>query len=778
MNSKQPLLPDDDLSPLRRLIPWLAILWLVIYWFLFFTTRLPNASNADRELYRSDILFNLPELLGELISGDPSPHSGWKNLPQRYGIIALAMVIVAAAFSTGNLLLRAMRLDTGLDRTSHLALAGGVGLSVVSLFTLGCGQLGMLWQSLFAAVFGMVILAELALQWKSRQKSDKRPHSPRKPYRWLGLVCLLVSIPFLCCMLLGSVLPPTDFDVKEYHLGGPKEYFLAGRVQFLPHNVYTSFPFLTEMLLLAGMVLRGDWENGALVGQAVLMAFAPIAALGVAGVARRVGGEAAGWLAALAYLSIPWTYRISIIAYTEGALCAYVVLTLLAFLLWRERRGITGSHWNTTGTVLLGMLAGSAVATKYPGMILVVIPFAIAGFVTATRTPGATVRTVVPACLLYLAGVLITFGPWMFKNLIETGNPVYPLLYSLFGGVDWNEELQAKWKAGHPPLLLTPGWYDLRGVLFANDWQSPLLFGLAPLAFLQARKRQVVEVAGYALVLLAGWYLFTHRLDRFWVPMNSVMAVLAGCGLAAILGWNRSSTEGSPSVSPKKKSTRHTPPGTFDVVTLVKNGVVFVLIASAVLYNFVFVTTPLGGYNAYFMDYATARAKTETRSVTLLKEMELPPDSKVLFVGEAELFDAKFPYAYSTVFDQNLLELWTADKTTSGEWTMRSRQEILKKLHEEGIDYVLVNWNEVLRYRTTYGFTDYVTPERFEQLVKMGILSPTGFFKGLQEFRPWDRLDPRWQQEIERWAPSLKVELNQSYWMLQFQVFMVNPTLE
>ena len=76
-------------------------------------------------------------------------------------------------------------------------------------------------------------------------------------------------------MLLGALLPSIDFDVKEYHLQGPKEWYLAGQITFLEHNVYTSFPFLTEMLSLSGMLIFDDWFWGALVGKTVLMTFAP-----------------------------------------------------------------------------------------------------------------------------------------------------------------------------------------------------------------------------------------------------------------------------------------------------------------------------------------------------------------------------------------------------------------------------------------------------------------------------------------------------------------------
>ncbi len=68
-------------------------------------------------------------------------------------------------------------------------------------------------------------------------------------------------------MWLGSMTPDVDFDVGTYHFEGPKEYFQNGRITFLPHNVYTNFPFLTEMFALLGMVLHGDWYWGAVAGK-------------------------------------------------------------------------------------------------------------------------------------------------------------------------------------------------------------------------------------------------------------------------------------------------------------------------------------------------------------------------------------------------------------------------------------------------------------------------------------------------------------------------------
>ncbi|WP_437190765.1 ArnT family glycosyltransferase [Planctomicrobium sp. SH527] len=767
-------------SPLKRWAPILVILWLAVYWFLFFTSRLPNSSNSQGSLYRSDVVFMLPEIYASL-AGDPaSTTSGLQYLPQRFWPAVLAAFIVGSSFSLGNLILRGLKLTTGIDKLSQIAIAGGIGLSATSLLTLTLGVAGLLSRPLFVAIFLLINIAECWFEYQHRKQKKPVPaeHAFRPhPMMW---VCLIVAVPFLWCMLLGSLLPPTDFDVKEYHLGGPKEYFLTGSVHFLPHNVYTSFPFLTEMLLLVGMVLYGGWEQGALVGQAVLMAFAPTTALGVYAVARRLSGEAAGWLAALIYLTIPWTYRISIIAYTEGALCGYVVLTLLAFFIWRDHRqsadsAIKSDAWSRWGCLVIGLLAGSAVSTKYPGMILVAIPFGLAILLTelgSFKPSTERIRSTVTMCLLYTLGVLITFGPWMLKNLVETGNPVYPLLYSLFGGADWNAELQAKWKDAHPSLLFKPGWGDVRGVLYENDWQSPLLFGLAPLALVFQRKRGIVETAGFAFLLFAMWYLFTHRIDRFWVPMNSVMAVLAGCGLVGTLGLKHFASTRTPVESQKKKQRKQTAVPQTDPAGLLKNVVVVSLVAGAIVYNFAFITTAKCGFNGYLMDYKAAREQTLTRSIAVVEAMNLPPDAKVLFVGEAEIFDARFPYAYCTVFDKNLLEEWTSRPDGNKGWTLLSQDEILTKLREEKITHVFVNWNEILRYRTTYRFTDFVSPDRMQQFVDAGILSPI-VLPDQEVLRPWESVDASWQQEIDRWGPELKLNYGNIPAMLQFQAYRV-----
>src|SRR5262249_6015242 len=153
--------------------------------------------------------------------------------------------------------------------------------------------------------------------------------------------------------ILGSMLPAVDFDVLEYHLEGPKEYFQSGRIAFLPHNVYTNMPFGVEMLQLLAMEVLGDWWWGALAGQLLVALFAPAAAVMIGATAGSLSRRA-GWIAALVYLSTPWTYRLAVISYVEGPLCYYHAALVWAF--WRGNSNRAGTAAQTWG--LLGVLAG------------------------------------------------------------------------------------------------------------------------------------------------------------------------------------------------------------------------------------------------------------------------------------------------------------------------------------------------------------------------------------------------------------------------------------
>lgn len=773
-----------NLEPAER--PWwigcAALAWLIVFTAFFYSFALPNNSHV----HRLDIWSLIPDILetNTVALIDPEGRSGTAYLAQRIPLWGLAAGIFLSAVALGRLVLRACGLAVlwQVEQRRLWALCGGVGLSALSLITLVLGLAGLLWQGLFVATLLAIIGIEGWLTYRDRQSNRtpaKDADSPRdslwaSPYLW-------ATLPFVLLMLLGAALPSVDFDVKEYHLQGPKEFYLAGRVQFLPHNVYTSFPFLTEMLTLCSMVVTGDWFAGAQVGKLVLMTFALITAGGLAEIAGLLFGPNARRFAPLLYLSTPWVYRFSTIALTEGAVACYVLLSVWSFCeLFAMCRSTPLDLKQVRGWALVtGILAGSAVATKYTGLVSVAIPASVVWgvlilfprwFKADELKTAVTLNQRGLLGLAFIGGGAIAFGPWLLKNLIETGNPVYPLLYDLFGGVDWNEQLNEKWKRGHSPPAhifegLLPYARDFRDraidVSAKSDWQNGLLFALAPLACLvrsPRQRRHAFWVWACVLYLFVTWQCLTHRIDRFWMPLLPLACLLAAAGLALLLS------------STGLLVSFH------DLPQRLANAAIIGWLGITLLYNYAFMTTPLCGYNAYLLDFRQARHDvTSTSSMGLLNEFPFPSGSRVLLVGEAQVFDAEFDLLYNTVFDFSLFETWCSAEPRSpqpADAPFLANEAIRANLGAAGVTHVFVSWDEVLRYRLTYGYTDFVAPWRFEELVQRGVLEPVPL-RPDRSLALWSDVAEDRQQEVLKWGPSLRTEFEGYDVLKRYSLFRV-----
>ncbi len=761
---------------------------------------------ANRGIFRWEVWELTPAILIDHIAptveeGQPIRPSGWQYFPQRFDLLAVAGAMLSFAWAIGRTILRRVfraippqspnppsPASETPDWLEHHYWSLVIGLAAWGTLTLLLGLAGLLNAALFWTIGGLAVLIEVIAIGRHRQ--DAKGTLTATPRSGWAVPSLLVIAPFLLAMLLGSLQPPNDFDVKEYHLGGAKEFFLQGHVGFLPHDVYTSFPFLTEMLCLSGMVLRGDWYRGALAGQVVLAVFAPLTALGLFITARRWLDNVvfrsskerafaerkttltAAWAVVVIHITCPWIYRISIIAYAEGGLACYLFATFLGVLRTIEA---TAPHLIRRWSLLTGLAAGAAAGCKYPGVLTVVIPAGLVLLYTALRPPRRFPSTSVLSPLTshlfpFCFGVLLTFGPWLAKNLCETGNPVYPLLYGVFGGTDWDPASHAKWKNGHPlpkftglGHLLTDTRERLSDVFLGSDWQSAFYIALAPAAAWAIWRRRssgpvLVFAIGYVVYLFATWQFLTHRIDRFWVPMLPILSLLAGAGLAVL--WDM-----VPEIA--RNRTREVQ---FAARALTLFPVVLVVVCQLAL-----ATSPLGGNNNYLAPLDEARRLVKTHCVALVENLHLAPTDKVLFVGDAELFDAEFAYEYNTCFDHSIFERdcsAAVPNVLSRDQPLRPAADIRSTWQARGVTHIVVNWSELLRYRTTYQYTAFVHPQRFDQLVKSGLLEAVDLPLEQSDV-PWEAIAQEKRTETLRWAPELKRETRHGETLRVFQVYRV-----
>jgi 4-amino-4-deoxy-L-arabinose transferase-like glycosyltransferase len=450
------------------------------------------------------------------------------------------------------------------------------------------------------------------------------------------------------------------------------------------------------------MSVSRDWWFGALVGKTISAAFAPLAALGLFAAGRRLFSSTAGELAALVYLSIPWVVQGATLGLVEAGTGCYLLATLLtASRLSETEKSV---HPKSTAeklpsvshragwTLLAGFLAGGAMATKYPAAVFVVLP--VGAWVAWTSRRKRHARETVIALALYAIAVAVGGGLWLAKNWALTGNPVYPLAYDWFDGTTRTAELNAKWQQAHRPPNFEPAdlWRRIAGFVLTSEWLSPLVWPLAALGVLLGwRDRRVKWWFGYVALFFALWWLLTHRIDRFWVPVLPIMALVAGGAASSMTTttWRRG---------------------------------LLALVGAGTLWSFVVVTSGIGGGDSRYFE-SLDRLKVDPSRLSSWQawlNTHTPADKSVLSVGDAQVFDLEVPVLYNTVFDPSEFEAIVRDE--HGE--LRPAADIRERLR--GVAYVYVNWGEIVRYRSpgNYGFSDFVQPAIFERLVDEGVLGP------------------------------------------------------
>jgi hypothetical protein len=244
-----------------------------------------------------------------------------------------------------------------------------------------------------------------------------------------------------------------------------------------------------------------------------------------------------------------------------------------------------------------------------------------------------------------------------------------------------------QWTRAHGPpnYDLTDLGRRAAGAMLTSDWISPLVVPLAALALTTWRRQPLTRgLVSYFLWVMATWWLFTHRIDRFWVPIQPVLALLAGIGATwtNVRGWR---------------------------VTLA------VLLALGLVANFTFISNGVMGENHFLAELDHLRHTAQRDPWHAYLNEHADDVSRVLLVGDAQPFDLVVPVLYNTVFDDSIFEQLAKGK---------SDRQIRVALADSDISHVYVAWSEVARYRSpgNYGFTKFVSRKVFDDLVAAGVL--------------------------------------------------------
>ena len=259
----------------------------------------------------------------------------------------------------------------------------------------------------------------------------------------------LLIIPAVVLGVLAATVPPgllwqeeaNGYDVLEYHLGAPRDWFFAGRIVYLDHNMYSNFPMNAEMLYLLPMVLLGSPWKAAIVAQFVSLLQGALCGY-VAWLIGRDYSRRAGLIAGMAGAAMPWITYVGALAYVENGMLFYGLLA--AGLCNRAIRD--PSERNCWRALALGAMVGLACGYKYTAIPMIAVPL-LGLWAVLSAARGRFSNAIIPVIL-----AATMFAPWAVRNQRMTGDPVFPLGYSAFGSTVWTDVQHRQFVAAHSPL--------------------------------------------------------------------------------------------------------------------------------------------------------------------------------------------------------------------------------------------------------------------------------------------------------------------------------------
>jgi 4-amino-4-deoxy-L-arabinose transferase-like glycosyltransferase len=269
------------------------------------------------------------------------------------------------------------------------------------------------------------------------------------------VLAVLLALLIMLIILLASV-PPVSRDALVHHLAVPKLWIAHGGIYEMPDKVFSYYPMTLDLLYLIPLYLGND-----IVPKFIHFAFALATSFLIFNYLKRRLDVNYALLGALFFLSTPVVAKLSITAYVDLGLVFFSTAGLICLLKWRE--DIPRLRY----LLLAALMAGLALGTKYNGLIVMLLLTLIVAFIASRSISQGKQTSFRAVYCIMLFGVVagLLYAPWGIKNIIWTGNPIYPLFDQWFNAANPDQTSSV------PPFVL-------RKILYGETWWEIMLVPL------------------------------------------------------------------------------------------------------------------------------------------------------------------------------------------------------------------------------------------------------------------------------------------------------------
>ncbi len=334
--------------------------------------------------------------------------------------------------------------------------------------------------------------------------------------------------------LIATVVSPF-YDQWHQHLGFPWIWLQSGSIHSLPHDWYSFMPVNSSLLYAFGLDTLGPWS-----AQILHWWSGVVTVLAVALLANRSGTRSSGIWAIWIFATTPVILHLATTAGSDLVLAMFAAGAWITLLKTREDGARPARWW-----AFSGVCVGLAVGTKYIALGTVAIPLAV-GTVILHRpwSRETSIRSLFRHSSIAFATAAATFSPWAIRNLLATGNPLFPFANEVFART---LRLPADTSSGFSATLsgLTTSFHhivsglDLGSFSASIDGFPSIGFAYIALVLVAVMWPQIHRLPGVTALAAGvlsgvGFWLMTMHVSRYLVPVLVPAAAVLGGSMASL----------------------------------------------------------------------------------------------------------------------------------------------------------------------------------------------------------------------------------------------------
>ena len=338
------------------------------------------------------------------------------------------------------------------------------------------------------------------------------PTSTDNRYRiFITFVLLLILTITIVSTVILSWVPPVSRDALTHHLAVPKLYIEHGGIVEIPYIPFSYYPMNLDILYILPLYFGND-----ILPKLIHYTFALLTAGLIYRYLQQKLDTLYAGVGALIFLTIPVILKLSITVYVDLGLVFFMTAALIWLFKWLEA-GLQFRH-----LVISAIFCGLGLGTKYNGLVglfilVLLVPYAYIHAAEGGKRKKMQVKAI-GYTASYLIVALLVFSPWMVRNMIWKGNPIYPLYNNVF-----KTSIEKKVAPEEPELVFeirerTGTWNHLaiRRIIYNESWTQIALIPLR--IFFEGQDDQPKYFDGklnpFLLLLPIFAVIYTRRKDK------------------------------------------------------------------------------------------------------------------------------------------------------------------------------------------------------------------------------------------------------------------------